>query len=244
MLKPFFKYYGGKYRIAPKYPSPITRTIIEPFAGSAGYSMRYPHLKIRLYDVNDRIVSLWSYLITVKESEILSLPEKFEDVRDLKVSQEAKYLIGFWINAGVAEPCNKPSSWMRSGLKPQCFWGSHNKLRIASQLRHIRHWKIENKSFEKIDNEYATWFIDPPYSNNAGRHYTHNEIKYDRLANFCMFRFGQVIVCENAGANWLPFQSFITSAKATPGKYRTGKSDEVVFTITNPGLTRPLLRNS
>lgn len=41
-LKPFFTYFGGKYRIAPRYPKPQYNTIIEPFAGSAGYSLRYP----------------------------------------------------------------------------------------------------------------------------------------------------------------------------------------------------------
>ena len=35
-LKPFFTYYGGKYRAAPKYPEPVHGSIVEPFAGSAG----------------------------------------------------------------------------------------------------------------------------------------------------------------------------------------------------------------
>ena len=40
MLKPFWRYYGGKYRAAPAYPPPRLGTIVEPFAGSAGYSLR------------------------------------------------------------------------------------------------------------------------------------------------------------------------------------------------------------
>lgn len=39
-LKPFWRYYGGKYRAAPRYPVPLHRTIVEPFAGAAGYSLR------------------------------------------------------------------------------------------------------------------------------------------------------------------------------------------------------------
>jgi len=41
-LRPFWRYYGGKWRAAPSYPSPRCETIIEPFAGAAGYSLRYP----------------------------------------------------------------------------------------------------------------------------------------------------------------------------------------------------------
>ena len=40
-LRPFFCYYGGKWRAAPKYPPPEHDTIVEPFAGAAGYATRY-----------------------------------------------------------------------------------------------------------------------------------------------------------------------------------------------------------
>jgi hypothetical protein len=34
-LRPFWRYYGGKWRAAPRYPRPTHDTIIEPFAGAA-----------------------------------------------------------------------------------------------------------------------------------------------------------------------------------------------------------------
>jgi len=34
MLKPFWQYYGGKWRAAPHYPKPRHDTIVEPFAGA------------------------------------------------------------------------------------------------------------------------------------------------------------------------------------------------------------------
>ena len=49
-IRPFFTFYGGKYRAAPRYPKPKHSRIIEPFAGSAGYSMRYPDLNVTLVD--------------------------------------------------------------------------------------------------------------------------------------------------------------------------------------------------
>lgn len=52
----------------------------------------------------------------------------------------------------------------------------------------------------------ATWFIDPPYQ-IAGREYRHDSraIDYTALGAWCHARRGQVIACENVGADWLPF---------------------------------------
>ena len=73
-LKPFFTYFGGKYRAAPKYPTPEHDVIVEPFAGSAGYAMRHPHHKVILNDLDEKVAGTWEYLINVSEDEILSLP--------------------------------------------------------------------------------------------------------------------------------------------------------------------------
>jgi len=47
---PFFGYYGGKFRAAPHYPAPLHKTIIEPFAGSAGYAMRHYERQVILIE--------------------------------------------------------------------------------------------------------------------------------------------------------------------------------------------------
>jgi len=75
-LRPFFGYYGGKWRDAQKnYPAPKFRRLVEPFAGSAGYSLRYPDREVHLYEIDEVIVSVWQYLIRVKASEILRIPD-------------------------------------------------------------------------------------------------------------------------------------------------------------------------
>lgn len=227
-MKLFFTYYGGKYRIAKRYPQPTYETIIEPFAGSAGYSMRYSNKNVKLFDLNERVCGVWNFLINAKASEIMSLPELFEDVRDLKVCQEAKWLIGYWCNKGSCEPRNKPSTWMKSGVNPNSQWGAAIKNRIASQLDGIRHWTCEQKSFDKIENFSATWFIDPPYSAESGRLYTHNDIDYPALAKWSKSRNGQKIVCEMDGANWLPFEKFHT-AKGLEGPKGKKKIKEVIW---------------
>jgi hypothetical protein len=218
-LRPFFTYYGGKYRIALRYPEPMHRVLIEPFCGSAGYAVRYPARDVRLYDANPVIVAVWNYLISVQESEIASLPEIFHDVRTLSIAQEAKWLIGFWLNKGTASPCNRPSKWMLSGVRPHSHWGAQIKHRIASQLKHIRHWRCSLSDYIAIPNQRATWLIDPPYCGAAGRHYVFSEIDYSKLAAWCKSRDGQAIVCEQQDARWLPFRPFC-DAKTSRGSIK------------------------
>ena len=232
-MKLFFTYYGGKYRIALRYPVPQHAVIIEPFAGSAGYSVRYPHKKVKLLDKNPRVVGVWQYLIKVSEIEILELPDVFDDVRSLNVCEEARWLIGLWCNKGSCEPRNVASTWMKSGVRPNSQWGAAIKQRIASQLKFIRHWQIALGCFTDIENETASWFIDPPYSSAAGRLYTYNEIDYLALADWCRERKGQKIVCEMEGANWLPFKTFHTS-KGLEGPKGKKKVKEVLWSPNEP----------
>lgn len=210
-LRPFFGFYGGKWRDACKYyPKPEFPTIIEPFAGSAGYSVRYPQLKVILCEVDPILAEVWKYLIRVKPKEILTIRDMkpSDSVDDLKICQEARWLVGLWLNRGVVRPRKTPSRWMREGIRPGSFWGERVRATIASQVESIRHWQIYNCSYTELPlHKNATWFIDPPYQ-QAGQHYRFGSslINYTDLAGWCRSRSGQVIVCENAGADWLPFR--------------------------------------
>lgn len=228
-LAPFFTYYGGKWRSARRYPAPLHRTIIEPFAGSAGYSLRYPHHQVMLSDVDPIIVGVWDYLIHATPAEVLALPDVAPDgtVDDLPVSQEARWLIGFWLNKGTASPRRRPSAWMRSDPEQTQFWSAAIRRRIADQLPAIAHWSIKQATYADLPAQPATWFVDPPYQ-VAGSHYRHGSdgINYDQLGAWCQHLPGQVIVCEAAGATWLPF-TVHHSAKATLNDRRT---TEVLWT--------------
>ena len=231
-LRPFFTYYGGKYRTAPEYPKPEYETIIEPFAGSAGYSLRHHHLNIILVEKSDILVALWKYLIHVSACEILQLPDvhPYQTLDDLTLIPEAKILIGFWLNKGNSSPCKQPSKWMRDGTHSNSFWGTTIRQRIASQVDKIRHWKIINGDYSDAPDIECTWFVDPPYI-IAGKHYKHSlkEINYEYLAAWAVARKGQVIVCENNDALWLPFEPFIVT-HGTAGSYRSGVSKEALWT--------------
>jgi site-specific DNA-adenine methylase len=219
-LRPFFCYFGGKWREALKsYPEPRYGTIIEPFAGAAGFAARYATRKVILCEIDPIIAAVWRYLIKVTAKEILSLPDLVseETVDNLIVSQEAKWLIGFWLNKGTSGPRKSPSTWMRSNVRPKSYWGAHIRQILASQVDSIRHWEIHNCSYVDCPTPLeATWFVDPPYE-VAGQAYRFGskQIDYQHLGDWCQTRPGQVIVCENEGATWLPFQD-LASVKASP----------------------------
>ena len=230
-MRPFFSYYGGKWRAAFAYPRPRHGLIIEPFAGSAGYSLRWcvPFVPYRviLCDVDPVIAGVWRYLMSVSAEEILKLPDVVDSVDDLAVCEEARHLIGFWLNRGAAAPCKSPSAWMRAGTHESSFWGPAIRRRIANQLDGLRLWEVYCCSYEDVpyDGE-ATWFVDPPYQ-GAGKHYRRgsSDIDYADLADWCRKREGLVIACEAEGGNWLPFDD-LGVFKAT----RAGKpSREVVW---------------
>lgn len=236
-LKPFFTFYGGKWRAAPRYPKPKHNIIIEPFAGSAGYSMRYPDRTILLIDKDIVIAQTWEYLIGACKERVLSLPdiEIGQKVGDLNVLDQEKYLIGWWCGGGDTRPRQTLSQWMRrtgtwtTGRGP-IAWGEKIRERIANQVEHIRHWSVIRGSYDTISSDIeATWFIDPPYQ-GAGKHYRcgSTDIDYGRLAEWCLSLKGQIIVCENVGADWLPFEPYI-NIKASESKHGGKVSKEALF---------------
>lgn len=216
-LQPFFSYYGSKWNLSPRYPSPLHGIIIEPFAGSACYSVfhgAHNHLQgclfkpaaVELYDKSSIICSIWDYLIHVSEQEILSLPLlKPGQKIPITLPIEARNLIGFWTTKGAVAP-GKTMTAQDDSLS-MGYWAAGIRSRIAAQLKNIRHWKIKQMSYDEIENRSATWFIDPPYK-TGGEHYHHSDIDYDHLSEYCQTRIGQVIVCENNAADWLPFRTF------------------------------------
>jgi site-specific DNA-adenine methylase len=232
-LRPFFGYYGGKWRDAIKhYPPPQHEVIVEPFAGSAGYSLRYAQRKVVLCELDPILAGVWKYLIEVSPAEIRRIRDLGPDecVDDLKVSQEARWLVGFWLNRATTSPRKRPSRWMRDEIRPGSFWGQRVRDTIASQVELIRHWKIYNCSYVDCPvTGAATWFVDPPYQ-GAGRHYRFgsSEIDFDELTDWCTSRPGLVIVCENDGAAWLPFHR-LAHVKTTRANRR---SKEVVWVNT------------
>lgn len=203
----FFSYFGGKFMRSRYYPEPRHTTIIEPFAGAAGYSVRHHTHNVILYDTSPYVAGVWQYLLRASADEILKLPlvEVGQDVRALPIPQEAQWLIGFWINQGSSVPkrtVGGRASNKRAGY--YATWGEPARARLARQVDMIRHWQFREGSYNEAPDVEATWFIDPPYQKHPD-HYPESVPDYSALATWCQARRGQVVVCETEGATWLPF---------------------------------------
>lgn len=201
--------------------------------------MRHYDRKVVLVERDPEIAALWRYLVAATGEEIAALPliRMDQSVNDLAIAPEARTLIGFWLNKGTASACKTPGAWMREGLRPKSFWGPGIRARIASQVNQISHWCVIEGGYENAPDVEATWFVDPPYS-NAGKLYRYNSksIDFDALGAWCRGRRGQVMVCENEGADWLPFEPFI-KIKSTEGKRGKSKSCEALWTKNHGGGT-------
>ena len=232
MLKTFWNYYGGKWRIANRYPAPKHKLIIEPFAGAAGYSLCHHKHDVLLVDADPVIYSIWQWLIEEATPEdVMRLPVigEFSTVDAIDAPLGARNLIGFCVNAGAASPCKTPSKWAREIPKSGQFWSAKRRQRVANQVPHIKHWRCINGSYADVQNVEATWFVDPPYQGKQGAFYRKpsTDIDYDHLAAWCKERQGQTIVCESGTASWLPF-AYMMDAVATP-KHGARTSKEYVW---------------
>lgn len=229
MLHPFFTFYGGKWRAAPHYPTPRYPRIVEPFAGSAGYSVRHHLADVILVERDPVIAGLWRWLITVSATEVMALPLEIPTtIRDLGLAPGPSALIGFWCNKGAASPMQSPSSWMRGGTRPKSYWGEVIRRRVAEQVGAIRHWTLIEGDYSDAPDGEATHFVDPPYANKAGSLYRTKFAGHVALGEWCRSRRGQVIACENDGATWLPFQHF-RDIQSNPSKRGKGNSSESIW---------------
>src|ERR1044072_6254998 len=103
-----FSYYGSKSKIAHLYPKPEFERIIEPFAGSARYSLLHWEKQVHLFDLSEYVVKTWRFLIEGWEPDIRTLPDVPSKVNIEDewpgLSDGEKYLIGFHLCRGRAKP--------------------------------------------------------------------------------------------------------------------------------------------
>ncbi len=240
MIRPLFSFFGAKWRLAPRYPPPEHRTIVEPFAGSAGYACRYPDRRVILVERDPTIAALWRWLISVPSEEVLALPllgpgqTVPEDLR-----AEARTLVGFWCNKGCSAPRRRVSGW---GTRyPSKVWNERIRSRVATDVQRIRHWTLIEGSYRDAPDVRATWFVDPPYVGRTIRggkpagdlyRFGSRRIDYVDLGRWCRSRRGLVIACEAVGADWLPFRLF-ADAQSTPRTHGVGRTTEEAVWISS-----------
>lgn len=204
-----WSYYGSKSKIAKLYPFPKYDLIIEPFAGAAWYSVFHRNKSVILNEKYDVIYGIWNWLINEASSDLILNNADFysgQDISKIDLPKPLRDLIGFCINRGSISPKSIVQKWSCQ-VKGKPDWASttnYQLKRIANLLPEIEHWKVRFGDYKKLPDIEATWFIDPPYM-FGGEHYHVNKMDYSALASWCQSRKGQVIVCENTKADWLPF---------------------------------------
>lgn len=208
-----FYFYGGKRRLARFYPPPLNKTVVEPFAGSAAYSVRHlqPVKGVRavervvLVEKDPRVCEIWEQLLAMDPDELLDypIPKAGERTSDFLVMTSA-------CSNRIARTAEMTVTNRMPVVLNRMF------KQIATALPHIK-GRVEIIQGDYIDapSIEATWFIDPPYhvdgrAQSRGMGYAEGcdsySLDYEALANWCRERRGQKIVCEQQGAAWLPFE--------------------------------------
>lgn len=227
-----WSYYGAKTNVVDLYPRPMHDSIIEPFAGTARYSLKYFDRDILLVDKYDVIINIWKWLQQCSPNDITSLPRltKGDNINNFKFDcQEARDFMGFCIGFGFYSP--RQTATVRLRNRPNAL--NYTLNRVANNLYKIRHWKFVCTSYEQLNNTTATWFIDPPYQ-IGGKYYkcSSKKIDFNHLSEWCKTREGQVIACEDSRAKWLDFKPLVTQ------QCLSGQFTEAIWTnhdfIINP----------
>ena len=203
-MAPMFPYFGAKHGLASTYPRPRYDTIVEPFAGAAGYSTHWANgHTVIVNDIDQGVLSSWQMLQTLT----------VEEIRDYLTVEAAKDRTFEPMIAATGGS----SAWAmtRTGtdraVTPRMRKDVPGTIaRIERALAKPTVWQLREGSYLDLPDIEATWFIDPPYqplASMAGDGYVHGAsgIDYDELADWCQSRRGQVIVCEQSPAEWLPF---------------------------------------
>lgn len=211
-----FYYFGRKGRLAGKYPAPEHPLVIEPFAGSAAYTLHHRPERALLIERDQRVVDLWNRLCAMG-------PEGLAAAEPPVIGERTSDL---WHLTSMASK----DSLTVSGYKVSPWALASWELARKVALRHVEYAStIEyvNGSYVDAPDVVATWFIDPPYQ-HVPSGYLHGSrgFDYGALAEFCRTRRGQVIVCEQEGADWLPFEPFTSQQNVQS----TGRSHEVWWT--------------
>ena len=191
------------------YPKPKYDKVIEPFAGSAAYSMKYWDKDVWINEKDIKIHELWRWLIKdCSENDLINLPilESGESLNDEKYSYlkpAEQWLIGFYLNSGSAQPKRSPAKFNK--------WNEKTIKDLVTFLPNIKHWNITNLDYKEMENLEGTYHVDPPYAGNGGKYYKHGSkfIDYTHLSDWCKERNGQVMVCENSEATWMDFKPLV-----------------------------------
>lgn len=214
-----FKYFGAKYKLGHAYPPPDYRVIVEPFAGAASFAVLHRKCadRVVLVEKDARVAELWHRLIETSREDLICLP----DPEVGGVSDDL--LVAF---AAGRTTRDTPPRFVVSPRMAQRFRPMIS--RMATVIDECRHFEVSEGDYTSAPDVEATWFVDPPYQAQGGRwdrtrggRYRHPniDIDYRALGDWCQERRGQVIVCEQAGADWMTWNGGMAARDNTHEVY-------------------------
>lgn len=209
---PLFKWFGSKWLASKIYPQPEHDTIFEPFAGSAGYSLRHHARKVVLWEDNEQVHALWTWLTTsANAASVLEIPINIRegtDIREIGLNRFQALLLKHWQRTNNVGDCWTISPW---GNKPG-QWTANTRSRVAEELYAVKHWKVRRVTYD----DPGTYFIDPPYLYNYRYRFAADSFAHSALVADIgrIPKKSQIIVCEAACQKtgrvprYLPFKKF------------------------------------
>ena len=221
-----FDYYGSKNSLARRYQFPRYNCIIEPFAGSAGYSVyhlsRNRKMTAILCDKSKEVVNAWEWLKSATRDDLMNMP--LPEVGSIT----SDFFVRMSSTSNAAMSCKKMTVSRRMAHAYPVML-----RRMARLLWVLPRIEIIHGSYDELQNIEATWFIDPPYQRRSGscngdgyaKGCRSADVDFTQLGEWCKTRKGQCIVCEKEGADWLPFRPFAMPTNSLDKKYT-----EVVWT--------------
>lgn len=239
---PLFKWFGSKWLSSKSIPAPKYNVLIEPFAGSAGYSLRNYRRDVILAESDTLVAELWWWLIHLaNESIIREIPIDLPvgiDIRTIGLERGQQLLLKHWQRTNNVGDCWTVSPW---GNKPG-QWTANTRARVAEQHTLIRHWKIDHrgdglKLLQHPGWQECTLFIDPPYQYNY--QYKSTALDYGELGGLIQKLPGQRIVCEalepktNREPTWLPFMPFASRVTSRRKATEHHHSNELIHLSFN-----------
>jgi len=234
---PLFKWFGSKWLSSKTLPPPRHDIVCEPYAGGAGYSLRYSDRQVMLCESDKNIAELWTWLIRDATDRIVrDIPIDVPvgtDIQTLGLSRGQALLMKMWQRTNNVGNCWTISPW---GNKPG-QWTANTRARVADQIGAVKHWRfcdgLDGTAMIRYLDCDATWFIDPPYQFNYG--YGQPPVDYTELAASVHARRDHVIVCEATCAktgrvpDWLPFRMFGERITSRRGADKHHHSTELIW---------------
>lgn len=214
-----FPYFGRKQAIVAAYPPPLYDVIVEPFAGSMSYACHHRPTSAIGVEADSEVVDLWHRLLGMSRDEIAAMREPEVGT----VSTDLLVRLCAYSDHSISSPALKVTPKMAR------VWRQMRRVLITDHEWARRSVGVSLGSFADAPDVEATWFVDPPYQVYAGTKRGGYRIGADRLdfgqlAEWVRTRRGQVVVCEQAGADWLPFSPLRSVRSAS-----NARSTEVVW---------------